>query len=192
VASFFGVNPKQAMDQDLLRLKSLIERGETSAKGEKVTRQAVEGGRRSASQAAAQAKAYAQPARVSGDISGQASGGRGERPSSPDRTPATREGTPTDVYAGPQTAAESRRDSGVPGGGAGRVDEVGETGVYPMSGSERPPDDAPVQGMASWGQGERGAEGYEDSGSSELTGLGEETDLGSVIPGQPDEPNPES
>jgi CBS domain-containing protein len=31
-----------------------------------------------------------------------------------------------------------------------------------------PSSDAPVRGQASWGQGERGAEGYEDSGTSEI------------------------
>ncbi len=60
-----------------------------------------------------------------------------------------------------------QRDSGVPGGGKGRVDEVGGSGVYPASGP-MPPNNAPVQGEASWGQGERGAAGYEDSGESEL------------------------
>lgn len=57
--------------------------------------------------------------------------------------------------------------SGMPGGGKGRVDQVGGSGVYPASGP-MPPDNAPVQGEASWGQGDRGAAGYQDSGSSEL------------------------
>jgi len=38
---------------------------------------------------------------------------------------------------------EKKRASGLPGGGGGRKDEVGRSGVYPMS-----------------GQGERGAAGY--------------------------------
>lgn len=57
--------------------------------------------------------------------------------------------------------------SGMPGGGRGRVDEVGRSGVYPASGP-LPDQNAPVQGEASWGQGERGAAGFEDSGRSEL------------------------
>ena len=61
----------------------------------------------------------------------------------------------------------NERDSGMPGGGRGRVDEVGGSGVYPASGP-MPRRNAQVQGEASWGQGERGAAGYEDSGSSEL------------------------
>jgi uncharacterized membrane protein len=38
VATLFGSNPKQEMDEDLARLKSLIEHGKTSAEGETVTR----------------------------------------------------------------------------------------------------------------------------------------------------------
>lgn len=55
----------------------------------------------------------------------------------------------------------------MPGGGAGRQDLVGKSGVYRVSGPQ-PPGDAPIVSMASWGQGSRGAEGYEDHGESEL------------------------
>ena len=68
----------------------------------------------------------------------------------------------------PEEAAE-KRESGVPGGGAGRKDEIGRTGVYRLSGPH-PAGDAPIVGMASWGQGERGATGYGDHGESELFG----------------------
>jgi hypothetical protein len=47
-------------------------------------------------------------------------------------------------------------------------DEVGQSGVYPVSEMDEAPSGAEVQGMKGWGQGERGAEGYEDSGESEL------------------------
>jgi hypothetical protein len=77
-----------------------------------------------------------------------------------------------------KTSGMRRRESGLPGGGQGRIDEVGESGVYPVSSSEGASPDAPVHGQQSWGQGERGAAGYEDSGGSELTYLGE--DLGVV------------
>jgi hypothetical protein len=66
------------------------------------------------------------------------------------------------------TTRRDERESGMPGGGAGRRDVVGHTGVYPQSASERPSADAPVRTENAWGQGERGAAGYEDSGSSEL------------------------
>src|SRR6266705_2698989 len=67
-----------------------------------------------------------------------------------------------------KSANEQQRESGMPGGGAGRKDEVGHSGVYPMSGPH-PAGNAEIRGQASWGQGERGAAGYEDHGSSELS-----------------------
>jgi hypothetical protein len=62
---------------------------------------------------------------------------------------------------------EAKRKSGNPDGGKGRRDETGKSGVYPMSGP-LPKDDAPIQPMASWGQGLRGEAGYFDAGSSAL------------------------
>lgn len=59
------------------------------------------------------------------------------------------------------------RESGLPGGGAGRKDRVGGSGVYPMSGPH-PKGDAPLVWPGAWGQGKRGAAGYEDHGESEL------------------------
>lgn len=47
------------------------------------------------------------------------------------------------------------------------VDRVGRSGVYPASASNAP-GDARAQGMMSWGQGERGAQGYYDHGESEI------------------------
>jgi hypothetical protein len=46
------------------------------------------------------------------------------------------------------------------------VDRV-EGSVYPASEADRAPRDSEAQGMASWGQGERGAAGYNDHGESE-------------------------
>jgi hypothetical protein len=60
-----------------------------------------------------------------------------------------------------------KRESGNPGGGKGRRDETGKSGVYPMSGP-LPEEDAPIRPMASWGQGSRGAAGYLDAGSSAM------------------------
>jgi hypothetical protein len=48
------------------------------------------------------------------------------------------------------------------------VDRVGGSGVFPASEADRAPRDSEAQGMASWGQGERGAEGYNDHGESEI------------------------
>lgn len=67
-----------------------------------------------------------------------------------------------------QDEPDSRRESGKPGGGQGRRDEVGPTGVYPMSAGIPPGRHLEIRTMASWGQGERGAEGYNDAGGSEL------------------------
>jgi uncharacterized membrane protein len=43
VATLFGANPKQAMDEDLMRMKSLFEHGETSVKGQKINKQELSG-----------------------------------------------------------------------------------------------------------------------------------------------------
>ena len=42
VAAFFGSDPKSAMDDDLVRFKTLIEEGKTTAEGETVTREELE------------------------------------------------------------------------------------------------------------------------------------------------------
>lgn len=64
---------------------------------------------------------------------------------------------------------EAKRESGLPGGGQGRRDEVGPTGVYPMSAGIPGGKHLEIRNPGSWGQGDRGAAGYEDSGGSELT-----------------------
>jgi hypothetical protein len=73
---------------------------------------------------------------------------------------------------------EQRSDAGVPGGGRGRRDETGHSGVYPLSSSQGASGDAPIKDEHSWGQGARGAAGYEDSGESEIM-----VDDGTVISG---------
>lgn len=62
--------------------------------------------------------------------------------------------------------ADQRQDSGMPGGGVGRREDPGHTGVYPMSSSEGASPGAPLQNENAWGQGDRGAAGYNDSGDS--------------------------
>ena len=59
-----------------------------------------------------------------------------------------------------------RRDSGEPGGGAGRREEVGRTGLWPASGP-LPPGPAPTIGQADLGQGARGAADAAERRSSE-------------------------
>lgn len=58
---------------------------------------------------------------------------------------------------------------GVPGDGAGRKDEPGRTGVYPLSASSEADPNAPIISEGALGQGDRGEQGYEDSGDSEIT-----------------------
>jgi hypothetical protein len=72
----------------------------------------------------------------------------------------------TDEASAPE-GPEECRDSGKPGGGAGRVEDVHGSGVYPMSGP-LPEGNAEIRPLPSWGQGDRGAAGYEDHGDSEL------------------------
>jgi hypothetical protein len=66
-----------------------------------------------------------------------------------------------------EAAKDPRRESGRPGGGKGRIDEPGRTHVYPASRPEGASGDATYHDEPSWGQGERGAAGYEDHGDSE-------------------------
>lgn len=62
----------------------------------------------------------------------------------------------------PKSAAPQRRESGEPGGGQGRRDEVGRSGVYPPTADNIPPD-AEIRMAGSWGGG-----AYDESGGSEL------------------------
>jgi len=55
----------------------------------------------------------------------------------------------------------------MPGGGRGRRDQAGGSGVYPASAGTAPAD-AFARTRAQWGQGGRGAAGYDDAGVSEL------------------------
>ena len=91
------------------------------------------------------------------------------------RTKRMAEDVADSVY-GVQDVHNELRLSGMPGIGAGRRDRVGRSGVWPASAFEEAPEDAKTQGMASWGQGGRGATGYQDSGTSELHLGSEEND----------------
>lgn len=82
---------------------------------------------------------------------------------------------------------DEQRENGKPGGGAGRRDQVGPTGVYPMSGGIPEGKHPEIRTPAAWGQGERGAAGYEDSGGSEL-GMRDGQLLGGLTSGPSGEP----
>ena len=61
-----------------------------------------------------------------------------------------------------KAAGPDRRESGEPGGGQGRRDAVGGSGVYPRD-ADNIPGDAEVRMAGSWGGGD-----YNESGGSEL------------------------
>jgi hypothetical protein len=77
------------------------------------------------------------------------------------RTTSTRKKA-TSGRASNRAAARDKRESGEPGGGQGRVDQVGRSGVYPRD-AENIPGDAEVRMAGSWGGGD-----YNESGGSEL------------------------
>lgn len=88
-------------------------------------------------------------------------------------------------------SGEERAKSGQPGGRQGRVDEVGHTGIYPGPGPT-PAGDADIRFAAAWGQGERGAAGYEDSGVSEISTIaGQPGIIGATTPGIEAQPPPQ-
>lgn len=100
-----------------------------------------------------------------GRSSGRTQSRTSSRTSSPSksgtRKPAQRAGSA-------RTESEhERNESGQPGGGQGRRDAVGGSKVYPASGGPAPAD-SELRHMASWGQKDPNANGYVESGGSEL------------------------
>jgi Ala-tRNA(Pro) deacylase len=70
-------------------------------------------------------------------------------------------------------AEELKRESGQPGGGKGRVDVVGQSGVYPGSGPF-PEGDVPMRSPGEFVHGQTDEEGHEVQGESELIYLKEQ------------------
>ena len=81
-----------------------------------------------------------------------------------------------DPTGDPNSGNKNGNERGLPGGGKGRRDDVGRTGVYPVSAADGADPSAPIQGEMGWGQGDRGAEGYYDSGTDEPTPPGATND----------------
>ena len=73
-------------------------------------------------------------------------------------------------------AEEQAPGGGTSGDDSGKREEIGHTGVYPVSAMDDASPDAPIKGEMEWGQGERGAAGYEDHGESEPVTLPPETE----------------
>jgi len=72
-------------------------------------------------------------------------------------------------------------ESGLPGGGRGRIDEVGQSPVYPGSGPY-PGGQPEIRTPGEWVQGQRDEEGREVEGGSALTYLENGTLLGGATP----------
>lgn len=76
----------------------------------------------------------------------------------------------TDQQQADQQANQS--ESGMPGGGVGRKEGPFNTPVYPVSADAGAPGDTEIESENAWGQGQRGAAGYKDSGGSSLDDTG--------------------
>ena len=90
-------------------------------------------------------------------------------------------GTARSELAPMARADELERESGQPGGGQGRIDVVGHSGVYPGSGPY-PEGKAAVGTAAEFVHGQRDAQGREIEGGSELTYLAKGILLGGETP----------
>ena len=75
----------------------------------------------------------------------------------------------------------TRRESGLPGGGQGRTDEAGLSGVYPGSGPW-PAGPVDIRSPASFVHGQTDAEGRQVEGGSELIYFQGQTLLGGTTP----------
>lgn len=74
-------------------------------------------------------------------------------------------------------------DSGLPGGGVGRREAPGKTGVYPLSASQDANPDSPLQSEGSFGQSDRGTKGHSEAHDSAiLMGDDEQADQGNAHP----------
>lgn len=76
-----------------------------------------------------------------------------------------------------QEQSDQRRESGRPGGGKGRIEDVSGSGVYPMSGPH-PSGDAELQPPGTWGRSD-----YNEHGTSEVFGPDEMQSSQSAVPG---------
>jgi len=90
-------------------------------------------------------------------------------------------GTETSGQESKARAEESKRQSGLPGGGQGRIEVVGHSGVYPGSGPY-PEGGADVRTPDEFVHGQRDEQGREVEGGSGLTYLEEGILLGGETP----------
>jgi hypothetical protein len=78
-------------------------------------------------------------------------------------------GPDEEQFVSQQAQRADRNESGSPGGGVGRIDAPGHTGVYPLSADQGASPEAVIEPEHAWGQGALGVEGYEESGDSGIT-----------------------
>ncbi len=96
--------------------------------------------------------------------------GAGRSGAASGRSVSSARGAAATGSGGRQSGQAAAPHAGEPGDGAGqRYDpQSRDAGVWPVSGPPIPDPNAVPQPMASFGQGERGAAGFEDHGDSEL------------------------
>lgn len=70
---------------------------------------------------------------------------------------------------GGTSSGNINQSGNVAGGGVGRREAPGQTGIYPVSADQGASPNSPVQAEGSFGQGDRGAQGYQDSGTSQIS-----------------------
>jgi|GEM_PF-520742 len=90
-------------------------------------------------------------------------------------------GEPPQEEVAQEPEKDARRESGLPGGGQGRIDVVGRTGVYPASGP-LPEGTAEVKTPGTWVHGQRDELGREVEGGSEILYFEGQTLLGGETP----------
>ncbi len=90
-------------------------------------------------------------------------------------------GTQRSGWKSSARAQEAKRECGLPGGGRGRIDVVGRSGVYPGSGPY-PEGEAATRNPGDFVHGQRDEQGREVEGGSELTYLAEGILLGGETP----------
>jgi uncharacterized membrane protein len=187
VASLFGADPKSAMDDDMVRFKSLLETGKTTMEGREVTKQEMTpaGGEQHPAQmddthtASTRSSAEGQPSTKAGP---QASGPQSSGPQPTFSSPPGADRGQRNKSQAASVHSMGEDDTDI-ASGAGRVDEVGHTGVYPASAGNAP-GDAEARGMASWGQGDAGAPAFTESGASELHTGADEVDDADIESGK--------
>jgi uncharacterized membrane protein len=171
VASLFGPDPKSAMDEDMLRLKSLIESTRATSDGREAAEEQV---------TAQQPQVADRPSTPTHTSSAPPS--RGARHRKNQSLSSQQGGADEPASSRPANSEIAKAEKGISGSVQGGVDQVGQTGAYPADDPEVVPA-GENEDMAHWGQGEGAAGDSETSPGNDPTAR-----FSSVVPGQPDNP----